>query len=138
MRGRGKPIPDDARAALLAWQPGNGTLNALADSLGVNRSSARSLRMRIKQRHRRSNGLDDGNESRRPDRCGVELIATPTETMAYLYTVGAKFTAEDLGAMVKYSALEDGTAFEITPRSGQPYVVEMRGGELVKANVLRS
>jgi len=52
--------------------------------------------------------------------------------MAYLYTIGAKFTAEDLEAMVKFSALEDGTAFEVTPRSGRPYRVEMRGGELVE------
>jgi len=47
MRGRGNPIPPDARAALLAWTPGNGTLNALARELGVNPSSARTLRSRV-------------------------------------------------------------------------------------------
>ena len=130
MRTRGKPIPPDARAAILAWTPGNGTLNALAEALGVNSSSARTLRSRIKGRQRyRGKGLRDGNEARRPGRCGVELIRTPDD----LFSVGAKFTAEDLEAMVKFSALPDAMAFEVTPRSGEPYAVEMQGGELVRA-----
>jgi len=130
MRGRGKPIPDDARAALLAWQPGNGTLNALARKLGVNPSSARTLRSRVgKQQCRRREGLGDGNEARRPDRCGVTVLRSPNDQ----FPIGNKFPMIDLPFMVRYSGMPDETAFEITPRGGQPYVVEMQDGELVRS-----
>jgi len=129
MRTRGKPIPDDARAAIIAWTPGSGTLNALCDSLDVNRSSARSLRMRAhRQRPRRCKGLGDGNESRRYERCSVEIIATPDD----LYTVGARFTALDLEFMLKLSALPNGLTFQITREDGTRHIHTVSNDELIE------
>lgn len=129
MRTRGKSIPDEARRAILAWEPGDATtLNDLACSLGVIPSSARTLRHRHKRGPRQREGLRDGNESRRPGRCGVEILYSPIDQ----FNVGNKFTMIDLESMVKYSAMPDGTAFEITPRDGEPYTVKMQGGELVE------
>lgn len=127
MRTRGNPIPDNARAALLTWTPGNGSLNALARSLDVNPSSARTLRSRV---HRREHGVGirGSNESRQADRCGVEVICSPDDQ----FPIGNKFTEVDLRWMVKLSGMVDGTVFEVTRRDGSVYRCVMQGGELVE------
>lgn len=129
MRTRGKPIPPDARAAILAWTPGGISLNSLARELGVIPSSARTLRYRSRQQ--KTGRAKRGNEARRPDRCGVMVLCSPDDQ----FPVGNKFTMTDLEFMVELSGMVDGTAFEVTHRDGSVYQCEMRGGELVKANV---
>lgn len=126
MRTRGKPIPDEARAALLAWTPGDTSLNDLARSLGVIPSSARTLRYRA--RKQKTGKAKRGNEARRPDRCGVEVLCSPDDQ----FPIGNKFTMTDLEFMVELSGMVDGTAFEVTRRDGDVYVCEMQSGELVE------
>ncbi len=126
VRTRGKPIPPEARAALISWNPGGITLNDLARSLGVNLSSTRTLRWRARQQ--REGKAKRGNEARRPDHCGVEVICSPGGQ----FSIGNKFTMIDLEFMIKLSGMPDGTAFRVTPRGGEPYTAEMRGGKLVR------